>query len=167
MSLRSHLRHSSEGRDAALDRLRWVNRSVIAGSVALTAIFADTAANTFAGGTPHVKDARAVRGQAAKHKDNHSKSSVGPLAPPSEAPKQAAPRTEAETEAAQTQQAAPPASESAPAQEAAPEVQRAEAPVEQHTEAPVEQHTEAPVEQSTERAPEPAQEEAPVVSGGS
>jgi hypothetical protein len=160
MSLRSPRRHSREGRDAALERLRWVNRSVIAGSVALTAIFADTAANTFAGGTAHAKNASAASGRATKHKSSARKAGESPLAPPSEAPQQAAPRTETEQQATPTQEeAAPSQGEAAPAQQAAPEAQQTEAPVEQHTEAPVEQHTES--------APEPAQEEAPVVSGGS
>lgn len=151
MSLRSHLhlRHSSSGRDAALERLRWINRSIIAGSVALTAIFADTAANTFAGGTPHAKKAGARHAKAAKRSHpTHTATSAAPLAPPAQSPSPA-PEREPEPEATPTQEPAP-SSEAAPqTEERAPEPQRTEAPAQ------------------TESAPEPAPEEAPVVSGGS
>jgi hypothetical protein len=158
MSLRSRLhirlplRHSVEGRDAALDRLRRLNRSIIAGSVALTAIFADTAANTFAGGTAHPKGTAARHGKAAKKSQpTHTTTRPGPLAPPSESPSQAPERErEPEPEATPTQEPAAPSEEASPqAQEPAAEPQRTEAPTQ------------------TESAPEPAQEEAPVVSGAS
>jgi outer membrane biosynthesis protein TonB len=144
MSLRSHLRHSSSGRDAALARLRWINRSIIAGSVALTGIFADTAANTFAGGTPHA--GRADHGRAASAKHSSSTGAATPLAPPREAPQQAAsPQHEPEPEPTPTQEQAPKTSEPAPQAEQPAEAQHAEAPP----------------------APEPAREEAPVISGAS
>jgi hypothetical protein len=158
MSLRSHLRHSSSGRDSALGRLRWINRSIIAGSVALTGIFADTAANTFAGGTPHAKGARNDKASTPKT-PTHTATSPGPLAPPSESPQQAqAPQGEPEPEATPTQEAAPQSSESAPQAEQPAEGQSSEP---QPSEA---QQTEPAPAEST---PAPAQEEAPVVSGAS
>jgi outer membrane biosynthesis protein TonB len=160
MSLRSHLRHSSSGRDAALQRLRWINRSIIAGSVALTAIFADTAANTFAGGTTHAKATRvgeASTGAKAAHTTTTSK----PLTPPGESPQQAqTPEHEPEPEATPTQEPAPQSSESAPqSSESAPNSEAAPA---ESTPPPAES-TPAPAEST----PAPAQEEAPVVSGAS
>jgi outer membrane biosynthesis protein TonB len=156
MSLRSHLRHSSSGRDAALGRLRWLNRSIIAGSVALTGIFADTAANTFAGGTPHAKGASVGKASNTTQPANSKTEAGPPLAPPSESPQQAqTPQGEPEPEATPTQEPAPQTSESEPRSE-----QPAEAP---NSEAAPAESTPAPAEST----PAPAQEEAPVVSGAS
>jgi hypothetical protein len=147
-----HLRHSSSGRDAALDRLRWLNRSIIAGSVALTAIFADTAANTFAGGTSQAKRTGARHARASsKSEPTQTTTRPGPLAPPAESPSNSSER-EPEPEATPTQEPAP--SEAAPqTEEPAPETQRTEEP---------RAETEPGPAQAQEEAPEP-----PVVSGGS
>ncbi len=152
MSLRSHLhlRHSSSGRDAALDRLRVINRSILAGSVALTAIFADTAANTFAGGTSQAKRASARHASASKKSKAADPARPSPLLPPAESPSGSS-EHEPEPEATPTQEPAP-SSEAAPqTEETAPEVQATEEP-----------RVEAEPEQAPEEAAEP-----PVVSGGS
>jgi hypothetical protein len=140
-------RHTTHTRDAALRELNRINRWVIAGSVVLTGVLADVAANAFPGKT--VKSAGAKASKAhTKHSGSASHTTTGVLRAPEQAP-------QASSEAQPSQESAPsePAreaapQESAPAQEAAPEQQSA----------PQES---APTQ---EAAPE---ESGPVVSGGS
>lgn len=150
--------HSSQtrtvnARDTALRKLSRINRFLIAGSVTLTAVLADVAANAFPGKTLHAHPQAKAKGTTARH---HSKSpsSAGStstdsqLRPPAKAP-EAAP--EPKTESGSGEESAP-ASEAAPAEETTPTPTRESAPTPEP----------APAEE-----PAPAQESAPVVSGGS
>jgi hypothetical protein len=132
----------AHARDAALSRLHRVNRWLITGSVALTAVLSEIAASAFPG-TSSAKPSAAKRSAGATHRASPSTSSgsSSPVQPPAEAPR-ASHESAPTRESAPTQQAAPesaPAQESAPTQEAAPT------------------HESAPTQES---AP-------PVVSGGS
>jgi hypothetical protein len=143
-----HRSHTTHTRDAALRDLQRINRWMIAGSVILTGVLSDVAANAFPGKT--VKHATPSSGKAAKKKSGGgAKTTTGVLRAPEQAP------AKAESEPAQESAPSEPAQESEPTQDAAPE--RESAPVE---------------EAAPEREAAPAQEaapeaEAPVVSGGS
>jgi hypothetical protein len=151
--------HSALARDAALRRLRSVNRWLIAGSVALTGVLTEVAAQAFPGKTLGRSSTNSHRRARSSGKSGAAGSSSRPLAPPSEAPEASSsdPSTgdspsspEAPGEGAPAQEAspsgqAPGASEGAPAGEASPS---------QETAAP----TEAPPARESPEA---------VVSGGS
>jgi len=70
-------------RDAALRRLARANRWLVAGSVALTAVFSEVAASAFPGKT--VKTPGSARAHRA-HRSTRSSSSAKPLQPPTQAP---------------------------------------------------------------------------------
>jgi 2-oxoglutarate decarboxylase len=141
--MRSHTTHT---RDAALGKLRTVNRWIIAGSVALTAVLSDVAANAFPGKT--IKSSQAKKRGSVKHSAGTSSTPAKPLAPPAQAPEASAP----------SQESAP--QESAPAKEAQPS-----APSQEAQQAAPAQETPQP---APEASPEPAPESSgPVVSGGS
>lgn len=139
---------TSNTRDAALRRVSHANRWLIAGSVALTGVLADVAANAFPGKTLH----KGTSGSRSLHKSRAPSSSTtttpGPVQPPSSPPESASQGGESQNGAAAGEGGsaqAPQASEAQPPQEAAPSGEAA---------------------QSQQQAP--AQEsEAPVVSGGS
>jgi hypothetical protein len=137
----------ASARDAALLKLSRVNRWVIAGSVALTALLSEVAAQAFPGKTVNAS-AAAKTGQAqtraSKSSGGSSTTSPGALQPPAQAP-QAAPES-APQESAPAQEP----TESAPAQEP-----RESAPAQEST----------PAQPAQEAAP--SQESAPTVSGGS
>jgi hypothetical protein len=141
--------HTTHTRDAALRQLKRVNRWLIAGSVVLTGVLADVAANAFAGKTTKGAASKASKAHS-KHAGSASKTTTGVLRPPEQAPQAGTEVESAPTEPAQeaTPQESAPAQE-APAQEAAPEQESAPA------------QEAAP---SQEAAPE---ESGPVVSGGS
>ena len=148
--MRSHTTHT---RDAALGKLRRVNRWLIAGSVALTAVLSDIAANAFPGKTIRSSPAK-KRSAVKKHAGAASRTPAKPLAPPAHAPEASAPSPES----GPSQQSAP--AESAPSQEA-----------QQATPAPEAQQS-APAQETPQPAPEAPREAAPessgpVVSGGS
>jgi hypothetical protein len=125
--------HSTHTRDAALRRLSRANRWLIAGSVALTGVFAEVAAQAFPGKTR--APASGSSGAAGRHASGAGASSSGAgLSPPAHAP-----TAPSQTESAQgggspsepspqsgqgSEQSTPPegAPEPAPAQEAAPPV---------------------------------------------
>lgn len=140
------LHHSSTpasgNRDAALRKLRILNRWLIAGSVTLTGVLAEVAAHAFPGRTVRTADTTggARHAGAGATSPRHA---TQPLQAPAHAPQTAS--SQAPTMPQPTQEAAP-TQETTPAHEAAP----AQEPT----------HETAP-------APEPAQEPAPVVSGGS
>ena len=92
-------------RDAALKRLSHVNRWLVAGSVALTGVFAEVAASAFPGKT--VKSAGASAGSHAKAK-HRSKAPAASIKPPAQVP-----QASTTTEPAPTEESAPP-QESAP-----------------------------------------------------
>jgi hypothetical protein len=141
---------TSDSRDAAMRRLSRANRWLIAGSVALTGVLADVAANAFPGKTLH-KTTRGSRTPSAGHAaSSPTPATPGPVQPPSNPPESASqgnsgegknPPTTGEGASGQ----APQSPETQPPREAAPSGEAA---------------------QSQQQAP--AQEsEAPVVSGGS
>lgn len=148
---RNDAEHTTRSRDAALRRLGRANRWLLAGSVVLTGVLTDVAANAFPGHklASRTKPAKAAAGHK-KHK---------PLARPSQAP-----TTTTHAAPAPTQTESAPSAESAPS-EPAPETQPAPethaAP--ETTPAPVE----APAPETHESAPAPEESSAPVVSGGS
>ena len=73
--------HTTHTRDAALLKLKRVNRWLIMGSIVLTSVLADVAANAFPGKTK-------TTAKSAKNSHHHTKRSdpVGVLAPPERAP---------------------------------------------------------------------------------
>src|SRR5258708_37839892 len=119
--------HTTHTRDAALGRLRRINGWIIAGSVALTAVLSDVAANAFPGKTIKASS------RTVKHSSTTSTAPAKPLAPPPQAPEASAPESPSqrsapspeaqqatpapEAQPAETQTAAP----AAPPEEAAPE----------------------------------------------
>jgi hypothetical protein len=148
--------HTTHTRDAALRELRRMNRWMIAGSIVLTGVLSDVAANAFPGKTLKAIKTPAKKGTSSSHKSN-SPTKTTPLKPPAQAPKAA------EAPAPSTQ--SPPSSESSRASESAP----AQEPAPSQESTPPSQESSPPSatpEASRESAP--AQEpSAPVVSGGS
>jgi hypothetical protein len=134
--------HTANARDAALQRLRHANRWLIAGSVALTGVLSDVAANAFAGKTLKASSTgKHASGSRGSSSSGSSGTATQPLRPPAQAPQgtttteappsqessQAAPSQESQQSAPESSQPAPessqPAPESsqpAPSQEAAP-----------------------------------------------
>ena len=146
--------HATNTRDAALRKLARINRWMIAGSVALTGVLTEVAAQAFPG------KAKAITSStAAKHGATHSPSRPVPKHPTPLAPPATTPSTTAEA-APETAQEAPRSAESA--RESAPQEQSAPAEsTHESTPAPAQESAPAP-------EPAPAQESsAPVVSGGS
>lgn len=137
--------HSTNTRDRALARLSRSTRWLIAGSVALTGVLSEVAANAFPGKTIH---GGAVRGK--ERRQGSSGTSTSPGSSSSLAPPQSTPEAPAERPA----EPAPETNVEAPA-EPAPET-RVETP-------PAE--TPAPETAPETRVEAPA--EGPVVSGGS
>jgi hypothetical protein len=149
--------HNSRSRDAALRRLRRVNRWLLAGSAALTAAFTAVAASAFPGRT--VK-AGAVTGTARSSTTTRgSGSSHGALKPPTEAP-----QATATQESVPTQQTAP-TEQSSPA---GTPTQESSAATEQESSAAAKQESSAAAAQETTPVQESStKESAPVTSGGS
>jgi hypothetical protein len=144
-------------RDAALRRLQRSNRWLIAGSVALTGVFAEVAANAFPGKTLKTTGGSRTGG----HPHSGAKTSTQPVKPPVQAPT-ATPEAQAPAEESSpsTSGESVPSQEPAPAEEAAPSSE----PAPSRESAPA--HESAPPVR--ESAPPPAPERAPpVVSGGS
>jgi hypothetical protein len=145
--MRRHPFSSSEtgARDAALRKLRILNRCLIAGSITLTGVLAEVAANAFPG--------RTVRTAATRHPPprpprRQLPSRADPLRAPAQPPQAVNTQTSATAPAHETTSPpeTTPAQEATPAQESAPTSEPAGA---------------------ASSTPEPAQEPAPVVSGGS
>ena|ERR1035441_3001212 len=121
--------HTTHSRDAALRDLHRINRWMIAGSVILTGVLSDVAANAFPGKTVKSSAAakKALSAQAKHQHTGSSQTSTGVLRPPEKAP-QASGESQP-SQQAQSSEAAP-SQESAPAHESAPEpAPEAEAPV--------------------------------------
>jgi hypothetical protein len=138
--------HTTHTRDAALGKLRRINGWIIAGSVALTAVLSDVAANAFPGKT--IKASSSKSRGSVKHSSTTSTAPAKPLAPPSQAPEASAPSQEPQESPSQQSAPSPEAQQATPAPEAQPSETQQAAP-------------EAPRE---EAAPESSP---PVVSGGS
>jgi hypothetical protein len=135
--------HTTQARDAALKRLSRANRLLIAGSVVLTGVLSDVAANAFAGKTI---GASAVKHTGGRARGSSARKASPPLTPPAEAPRSSEPAPPQRSEA-------PEPTQSAPAQESPP---------------PEPQQQESPAPAAPAHEPAPAQEEAPpAVSGGS
>jgi len=152
-------------RDAALRRLSTANRWLVAGSVALTGVFAEVAAQAFPGKTVKTSVAKPGNGQSAK-KVKTSSSAPKALRPPAAAPRASTTPepTTSSPEASQSQEVAPESSqEPAQTREAAPETPTQEAAPTQES-APVKEES-APTKEET--APVKEESAAPVVSGGS
>lgn len=91
-------------------RLSRANRWLLAGSVALTAVFAEVAANAFPGKTIKTSSPTGSRSRSGRSNSSGSSSTVKSLQAPAQAPQESAPATPAHESA--------PVKESAPAQEA-------------------------------------------------
>jgi hypothetical protein len=148
-----HRSHTTHTRDAALRDLHRINRWMIAGSVVLTGVLSDVAANAFPGKT--VKQSSASSKSAQKKRGSTSKTTTGVLRAPEKPPAKAESEPAQESAPSESAQEAAPTQESQPTQEAAPE--REAAP----TQEAAPEREAAPTQ---EAAPEA---EAPVVSGGS
>jgi len=151
--------HTPRTRDAALRRLRSVNRWLIAGSAALTGLFTAVVANAFPGHT--LKTVSRTAGRSTKgNSSSGSPSHPSRLRAPSSAPKSSEESGTGATEesrGAQSSEATTPSeSESSPS----------EATTEPRSEEPAEPEKVAEPEKQAESAPETTSE-APVVSGGS
>jgi hypothetical protein len=132
---------TSHTRDTALRRLSRANRWLIAGSVALTGVLSEVAANAFAGKTLPEGTSGSRSSSKAAGTSSSTTTTPGPLQPPAHAPEGASATGSQESGSAQ----APQTSESQSSQETPPSGEAA---------------------QSQQQAP--AQEsQAPVVSGGS
>jgi hypothetical protein len=110
--------HTTHTRDAALRELSRINRWLLAGSVVLTGVFADVAANAFPGrkattGTASKRGRSKVR--TNQNASGSHKTYTRPLQPPAQAP-QPVTETPSSQETTQTQEPAP-AQETAPAPE--------------------------------------------------
>jgi hypothetical protein len=112
--------HSAHTRDAALSRLKRINRWLVVGSVALTGALAEVAASAFAGRT--LKPSTSKSGGKSATPGQSGTTSTQPLAPPAQPPDG---ETPASGESARPQ--ATPES-SAPAPQASPEAPRESAP---------------------------------------
>ena len=144
----------TNARDVALQRLSRVNRWMIAGSVALTAVFSEVAASAFPGRS---SKAGARSSGVRAHPKSHS--STESLKAPSETPR-----------ASTTPEASPPAQETAPAEPSSPEPSESSPPPESSEAAPSQEvapPAEQPAPLKEETAPAPAETSPPVVSGGS
>lgn len=89
-------RSPSHARDAALARMRRINRWLIAGAVALTALLTDVTAHAFPGRTitPGAKSLSAPRSGAAVTAVPRRRATHAVLTPPAQAPQpQAQPQT--------------------------------------------------------------------------
>jgi hypothetical protein len=151
--------HTTHTRDAALRQLRRLTRWLIAGSILLTGVLTDVAANAFPGKTARASAhgrAKATSTRAEHRSASPGKKSTGSLKPPARAPEASPePRSSSESTSSEESPAGEPASGGEPA--ATPEPTHAEEPA-------------ASAEPASESAPapEPAPEVSePVVSGGS
>lgn len=73
--------HTTHTRDAALLRLSRINRWLVAGSIVLTGVLADVAANAFPG-----KTKRSSTSSSARRSATHKSGPTGVLASPEQAP---------------------------------------------------------------------------------
>jgi hypothetical protein len=106
--------HTTRTRDAALRELRRLDRWLIAGSIALTGMLADVAANAFPGKT--IKASTSKPKAASGQSSGSSAKSSQPLKPPAAAPE----ASQESSPSRETRESAPP-QESAPAPEASME----------------------------------------------
>jgi len=145
--------HTTHTRDAALLKLKRVNRWLIMGSIVLTGVLADVAASAFPG-----KTKTTAKGATRTHRHTKKSDPVGVLAPPAKAP---------ESSSSGEGSADPPSEGSAGEGSSAAEGSSAgESP--QSSEAPSPETSAAPKSSSEAQSEAPAAESSgPVVSGGS
>jgi hypothetical protein len=155
--------HTTHTRDAALRQLHRITRWLIAGSVVLTGVLSDVAANAFAGKTVKRRLTGTAGGSHANTKSTASRRKSPPhaLKPPAQAPHTS---TESHTPAASTP--TPESSEPDSAQESAPAVESAPAQESSPAVEPAPAQESAPTPEATHESA-PAQEPEVVVSGGS
>jgi hypothetical protein len=79
-------KHSAHARDAALRRLARANRWLIAGSVALTAVLTEVAAQAFPGKTLHGASASGTSSRTHSKSSTGTSSNMVELHPPSQNP---------------------------------------------------------------------------------
>src|ERR1700687_677061 len=98
------IHHTPNARDAALRRLSRANRWLIAGSVVLTGVLSDVAANAFAGKT--IKSSTAAKRGASGSSSRSSTTASKPLSPPAQAPQasESAPSQESSQQAPSQEQ---------------------------------------------------------------
>ncbi|HWD11065.1 MAG TPA: hypothetical protein VG366_04420 [Solirubrobacteraceae bacterium] len=148
--------HTTHTRDAALRQLNRINRWLIAGSVVLTAVLADVAANAFPGKTTKTRAAPKAAKAHKKSSGSAAKTTTGVLRAPAQSPQA--------SEAQSSQPAAP----SEPAQEAAPAAPAQEsAPAQEASSEPAPEREAAPAQEAAPTQEAAPEESAPVVSGGS
>jgi hypothetical protein len=138
-------RHTPGTRDVALSRLASVNRWLIAGSVALTGVLAEVAAQAFPG--KKLASANAASTRHASKRQPHPPEAPEQLHPPEQAPQ---PSGESSGSGAQPESPSGSAEPQEPATESSP--QASEAP---------------PATEAPQPEPAPAEEGPPVVSGAS
>jgi hypothetical protein len=139
-------KHTTRARDAALQRLSRANRWLIAGSVVLTGVLSDVAANAFAGKT--IESSPAGKRGAGSSSPGYSTTPAKPLSPPAQAP-----QSSESSPSQESSQPAPSQEQQAPSQEASPPA----APSQESSQPAPSQEQQAP---SQEASP-------PAVSGGS
>jgi hypothetical protein len=140
-------RHSTHARDAAMAQLSRVNRWLVAGSVLLTGVFAEIAANAF----PGHKHSAAHGAAGSQSRSHGTTTSPAPLHPPELAPGVESPAGEA--------QSSPPAEAPSGSGEAG-------APSEPQPAPETPRASETPPAESAPREAAP-EASGPVVSGGS
>jgi hypothetical protein len=157
------LRHHAHRRDSSLQKLSRANRWLLAGSVALTALLTEVAAQAFPGKAsasstaPRAGAAKAPRHPSSQHSVDRSPSKS--LTPPAKAPEASEPTSEAAREPSE-QASREPAHEAT--HEAAPETHE---PSSSASESAPAAPQASPEPQESKPAPE--ESSAPVVSGGS
>ena len=146
--------HTTHTRDAALLKLKRVNRWLIMGSIVLTGVLADVAASAFPG-----KTKTTAKSATGTHRHTKKRDPVGVLAPPGQAPESA-------PESSSGEGGSDPPSEGSAGEGSS----AGESP--QSSEAPSPETSAAPESSSEERTEEQSEEPStessgPVVSGGS
>ena len=128
-------RHSTHARNAGLDRLRRANRFLIAGSIALTGVLADVAANAFPGKSLK-SQGTSDSAKRARSQSSSSGASTVPLAPPEHAPQASAESERPAGESSPSQESSSSAPQESSSSKASPEAPRESAPA-QEASAPV------------------------------
>ncbi len=141
-------------RDRSLQRLSRLNRWLVAGSVALTALLTELTAHAFPA-TPKAANGNSTRAHNGHRSPPHSggSSTAKELRPPAQAPQSSGPSSTGDEQASGS---------AAPSHESAPQATESQ----QAAEEPAPAHEAPPPEPEIHREPTP-EPQAPVVSGGS
>jgi hypothetical protein len=149
-------RHSTHARDAAMAQLSRVNRWLVAGSVVLTGVFAEIAANAFPG---HSKRSAAHGAAGSQSRSQGTTTNPAPLQSPEQTPGSAERAPGSESPAGEAQSSPPTEAPSGQGEAGA-------APSEPQPAPETPRASETPPAESTPREPAP-EASGPVVSGGS